>query len=256
MPMVRWTRILWTLSGLSYYFLVALAFATAFLSCISLLSQAVRNDPRRTWKSNYDTIIIGGAYGVVFVASILLFLNRRIAMRLRLQRISKSYKTIRKGDVPKPVHRYITQEYARSCLITHASQPHNVHHEGWGRPGTEFEDIRFRTYLMDTVKIIDRLAHEVLPSQQPLKPNLRMLHQFRFLLPLLPQNDDRFSALHIYDSAIEIARYSASEPSEEEFIQGFEAFNEIKHCLEEYKLGLNEEASSTQVESIESVEVS
>jgi hypothetical protein len=150
--MVRWTRILWTLSGLSYYFLVALAFATAFLSCISLLSQAVRNDPRRTWKSNYDTIIIGGAYGVVFVASILLFLNRRIAMRLRLQRISKSYKTIRKGDVPKvnfilmlgnpsskilqqPVHRYITQEYARSCLITHASQPHNVHHEGWGRPG-------------------------------------------------------------------------------------------------------------------------
>lgn len=56
-----------------------------------------------------------------------------------------------------------------------------------------------------------------------------MLHQFRFLVPLLPQSELQLSPLHFYDSIIEIARYSASEPSEAEFLQGMDSFSRIRH---------------------------
>lgn len=116
--MTLWSsRLLWTLSGLSYYTLVVLTFVATFLSCISLLSQAVRTTDHRTWgRGNYNTVVIGAAYSLVFLASVILFVNRRIAVRFRLQRISKSYKTVRKGDVPK-VHPTPARHYIVSLVL-------------------------------------------------------------------------------------------------------------------------------------------
>ena len=49
---------------------------------------------------------------------------------------------------------YIQQEYTRACLIAYESRPKGGFQEGWGQPGTKFEGIRFRTSLLDTIRII------------------------------------------------------------------------------------------------------
>lgn len=33
------------------------------------------------------------------------------------------------------VHKYVTQEFTRACLIAYESLPTDVRHPGWGRPG-------------------------------------------------------------------------------------------------------------------------
>lgn len=73
----------------------------------------------------------------------------------------------------QPVHQYIKQEYARTCLIAYESQPKEVHQDGWGRvgalfiscscpsifrapifSGTQYENSRFRTTLLHTIRDI------------------------------------------------------------------------------------------------------
>jgi hypothetical protein len=55
-----------------------------------------------------------------------------------------------------------------------------------------------------------------------------MLHHFRFLNPLLPKDEDGITHLHYYDSAIQLARNSARELTEEEFEIGMNAANQIE----------------------------
>jgi hypothetical protein len=54
-----------------------------------------------------------------------------------------------------------------------------------------------------------------------------MLHHLRFIAPLLPLDEDKISPLHYYDAAIEIARISDKELTEEEFLTGMQAAEEI-----------------------------
>jgi hypothetical protein len=91
------------------------------------------------------------------VSSVLLCINRRIAVRQRLQRMSQSHKVIDRGDVPdvrplplfallrcfltlpmQAVHEYIMQEYARMSLLAYESLPRDTVREGWGRPSTTY----------------------------------------------------------------------------------------------------------------------
>ncbi|KAF8213370.1 hypothetical protein K438DRAFT_1089433 [Mycena galopus ATCC 62051] len=176
---------------------------------------------------NINALVIGVSYAVVLAISLLFCVKRRLAVRMRLQRISKAHTIIRRGDVPNSVHEYMTQEYMRTCLVSHESLPTDVFHPGWGRPGTKYEGVRFRRALLNTIPSIDALAHTVIPAHPPLKPHVRMLHHFRFILPLLNSNtddeDEEFTPLHYYDSAIQLARNSAEEPTEEEFLLGMQA---------------------------------
>lgn len=60
-----------------------------------------------------------------------------------------------------------------------------------------------------------------------LRPHARMLHHFRFILPLLPRDDDGLTPLHYYDSAIQLVRHASREPTESEFILGMSAANGV-----------------------------
>ncbi|KAF7436998.1 hypothetical protein PC9H_003832 [Pleurotus ostreatus] len=96
--------------------------------------------------------------------------------------------------------------------------------------GTKYEGIRFRRVLLDTIPQIDELARAVIPSHPAMKPHARMLHHFRFILPLLPSitsEEENISFLHYYDSAIQIVRNSSREPTEAEFELGMQAAQEI-----------------------------
>ncbi|EGN92676.1 hypothetical protein SERLA73DRAFT_190684 [Serpula lacrymans var. lacrymans S7.3] len=205
------------------------------ISCVALLSQAVRTSPTRSWTDNYTAVVIGATYFIVLVASLSFCIKRRIAVRRRLQRISKAYSGIQE-NIPKTVHEYISQEYVRACLVSYESQPVSAIHEGWGRPGTQYSGMRFRRTLLDTISDIDSRAHLIIPSHPTLKPHSRMLHHFRFIMPLLPKDEGGITALHYYDSAISLARVSDREPTEQEFKIGLAAAEEIRQILDECRL--------------------
>ncbi|KAH7924866.1 hypothetical protein BV22DRAFT_1090072 [Leucogyrophana mollusca] len=240
------SRALTWISETCYVVLVLITVCFFAISCVALLSQAVRNAPNRSWTNNWDAVSIGATYVIVLFLSIAFCVKRRISVRRRLQRISKTYNGISRNDVPKSVHEYISREYVRSCLVAYESQPRDAVHEGWGRPGTKYSGMRFRRTLLDTIADIDARAHLVIPSHPTLKPHSRMLHHFRFISPLLPKDESGISLLHIYDSAIQLARISDREPTEEEFEIGIGAAQEIRRILNECRLEMLEE-SRTQL---------
>lgn len=111
--------------------------------------------------------------------------------------------------------------------------------------GSPIGEMRFRTTLLHTVREIgtrrspdaqaiptnivpDELAHEVIPRHPTLRPHSRMLHHFRFILPLLPRDEDGLTSLHYYDSAVQLVRHASREPSEAEYILGITAANDLK----------------------------
>ncbi|KIM48030.1 hypothetical protein M413DRAFT_218605 [Hebeloma cylindrosporum] len=239
-------RVLRTASEGAYVFLVLLTIVAAGLSCAAIISQAVRTSPERSWEHNFNALVVGASYIVLFAVSLSFCVKRRIAVRFKLERISKTYRTIGRNDLPDSVHKYVSQEFIRSCLVSYESLPKNVFHEGWGRPGTKYSGISFRRALLDTIPHIDELAHVVIPLHPKLKPHARMLHHFRFLNPLLPKDEDGISPLHYYDSAIQLARNSARVLTEEEFEIGLDATYQIEKILNDCRLEMLESDSTTQ----------
>ncbi|KAH9944448.1 uncharacterized protein BXZ73DRAFT_87344 [Epithele typhae] len=208
----RWSAV----SHLLYVVLVLLIAIFTTISCAFLISQAVRHAPNQSFKQNINVIIVGASYVVLLLVSIAFCLKRRIAVHKRLQRISETFHTLGKSDVPESVHKYIQQEYTRACLIAYESRPKGLSQDGWGKPGTALDGLRFRTALLDSVRVIDSLAHEVIPRHPVLRPHARMLHHFRFIMPLMSKDEDGLTPLHYYDSA-------------NEFLVGITAAREIEN---------------------------
>ncbi|KAL0580293.1 hypothetical protein V5O48_001710 [Marasmius crinis-equi] len=249
-----------TLSIVGYAFLILLTLVAALLTISTSLTQAAQTAPRHSWSS---AVIVACAYAFILIVSLAFCFQRIISVRLKLHRISKSQRLIAKGDVPNSVHEYITEEYVRTCLIALQSEPKDVYHEGWGRPGTRYEGVRFRKALLDTIPEIgekslttriypipipplDALVHLVIPTHPTRKPHDRMLHHFRFIIPLLTTDEDELTPLHYYDSAIQLARNSYREPTEREFELGMEMADNIKRILSETRLEMLQ-GSSTQL---------
>lgn len=74
----------------------------------------------------------------------------------------------------------------------------------------------------------DRVAHEVIPRHPEIQPHITMMQHFRFIAPLMPKDAAGLSALHYYDSGIQLARYSSREPTEQEFLRCMAAADEIR----------------------------
>ena len=109
-------RVLRTVSESAYVFLVLLTVVATVLSCAAILSQAVRTSPTRSWSKNFNALVVGASYIILvsspwalsninsdqkkLAASVLFCIKRRVAVRIKLQRISKTYNTIGRGDLP------------------------------------------------------------------------------------------------------------------------------------------------------------
>jgi len=93
------------------------------VSLVGFLSQAVRTSRRSSFRNNTDVSIITIAYSLVLFVSLAFCLKRRISMFRKLHRLSRGRVALRKGDIPRHVHEFVTQEYSRSCLISFESLP-------------------------------------------------------------------------------------------------------------------------------------
>lgn len=49
------------------------------------------------------------------------------------------------------VARHVQAEYSRTTVIAHISSPTTAGHAGWGKPGTEWEGVHYRSYILSTV---------------------------------------------------------------------------------------------------------
>ncbi|KDQ63811.1 hypothetical protein JAAARDRAFT_29858 [Jaapia argillacea MUCL 33604] len=235
-----------TISEACYLLVVLITACVLAVSCIAILSQAVRNAPNRSWVENANAVVVGGSYVVVLVVSLAYCVKRRVAVRRRMQRIGRVYRIIGKSDTRQPIHEHILQEHARSCLVAYDSQPKEGYQDGWGGPKSKYPGVQYRSALLSTILTIDTLAHSLIPRHPPLRPHDRMLHHFRYIIPLLPKDEDGLTALHYYDSAIQLARHSSREPTEKEYEAGKEAADAIARMLEECRLE-GDEASVSEL---------
>lgn len=82
------TRNALALRSISYLVLVLLTAVVIAASAAFFLSQAVRSSPHRSWKNNFDAVVIGAAYAIVVCFHLLLrqctFLERRYFSSSRL----------------------------------------------------------------------------------------------------------------------------------------------------------------------------
>lgn len=235
-----------TFARLTYFIIVIIIALLLLISCIFLLSQAVRTAPNRNWAHNFNALIIGAAYVLVLVASLLLCLKRRLSVRLQLTRIPKRRIAVGKGDVPKLVHVFIEEELLRSSAIFHASLPKVSHREGWGSPGTRWEDIRFRTTVLDLVPRVDTAARTVIPSMPPLSPHVSLVHHLRHINPLLSAETRGQIYFHTFTNAVEKARYAEAEMTQPEFESAFEAGCALEGILLTYQRMLKERQGTIQ----------
>jgi len=58
-------RVLRTISEISYALLVLATICATGLSCVALLSQAVRTAPNQSWTRNFNALVIGTSYVIV-----------------------------------------------------------------------------------------------------------------------------------------------------------------------------------------------
>jgi len=190
---------------------------------------------------------------------------RRVAVRRKLQRISKTYRVIGKDDLPnvrvahplistppihsfihlpvtylfiyssiylkryraswqnrmkqvsmhwhhwpqfalssiQSVHKYVTHEYVRACLVSYDSLPKDVYHEGWGRPGTL---LRYSVRIHPSISsFLCFRSHPIWPHSCSLKlypePHIRIalpfIHFFLFCFPSSTSTFARYLLLHL-----------------------------------------------------------
>lgn len=111
------------ISEVCYTLLVLVTVCFFALSCVALLSQAVRTSHEGSWKNNWDAAIIGATYLLVVrfgsdmyipshngalpqkilkcILSVAFCVKRRIAVRRRLQKISKTHHSITRSEAPQ-----------------------------------------------------------------------------------------------------------------------------------------------------------
>ncbi|KAG8905325.1 hypothetical protein FRB99_000206 [Tulasnella sp. 403] len=150
----------------------------------------------------------------------------------RLKTIPKPYVPIKEGDIPKAVADLVLEEYTRSCITVAVSRPQRAHHPGWGTPGSQYEGIRFRNAILDTIADVDKLARTFLPDLPPLRPHRPMIDHLKRLDFVLLQNDS--TRLRTYHSLVEQARYDEEEPTEADWEKCQEVVGQLRSILKFY----------------------
>ncbi|WVQ99763.1 hypothetical protein IAU59_006905 [Kwoniella sp. CBS 9459] len=173
------------------FYLFILVIATLLVGAAwGLGEQSWRTGSQKSW----NLIVLSAAYFVLKI----------------LRTMPKPYMPTKQVDIPKKVASHIATEYSRTAVIAHISQATTGQQEGWGRPGTKWEDKHFRSYILSTLPVM----RQALAPNTPAPP--------LSLQPLIDATDptkvgDK-GALRLfvnsYAKIIENARYGRKEPTQ------------------------------------------
>ncbi|WVF71095.1 hypothetical protein IAT40_005892 [Kwoniella sp. CBS 6097] len=190
----------------SFYLFVAIIATLLVGSAWGLGEQSWRTGNQKSW----NLIVLVAAYVVLGLISVTHVWSRILSIKKILRTMPKPYMPTKQVDIPKKVASHIATEYSRTAVIAHISQATTGQQEGWGRPGTKWEDKHFRSYILSTLPIMCQALAPNTPSP-PLS-----------LQPLLEATDpvkvgDK-GALRLfvnsYAKIIENARYGRKEPTQ------------------------------------------
>lgn len=142
-----WSR-LQSLLYLSSFYLFIVFIAVLFVaSAWGIGQQAWRTRGYRRW----DIVILTAAYIALGIIAIIHVWSRLLSIKKILRTMPKPYMPTKQIDVPRKVADHIMIEYSRTAVIAHISQATTAQQEGWGRPGTKWENHHFRTYILNTL---------------------------------------------------------------------------------------------------------
>ncbi|OCF31983.1 hypothetical protein I316_06369 [Kwoniella heveanensis BCC8398] len=183
----------------SFYLFVAIIATLLVGSAWGLGEQSWRTGNQKSW----NLIVLVAAYVVLKI----------------LKTMPKPYMPTKQVDLPKKVASHIATEYSRTAVIAHISQATTGQQEGWGRPGTKWEDKHFRSYILSTLPI---MRQALCPNPPTSTSTSTAPPSPLSLQPLLEATDpskigDK-GALRLfvnsYAKIIENARYGRKEPTQ------------------------------------------
>ncbi|EIW70572.1 hypothetical protein TREMEDRAFT_61077 [Tremella mesenterica DSM 1558] len=173
----------------------------------ALGEQAVRRGGQKRW----NVVIIVGAYFILGMIALFVIWSRWFSIRSILHTMPRPYVPTKQVDIPKKVADHIATEYSRTAIIAHISQATKGQQEGWGRPGTKWENQHFRVYILSTLPTMRQaLAPESKAPDHALFP---LLHAAR---ELTDEKGAFITFVHTYVEMIEKARFARREPTESE----------------------------------------
>ncbi|KAK8864729.1 hypothetical protein IAR55_001985 [Kwoniella newhampshirensis] len=191
----------------SSFYLFILIIATLLVgSAWGLGEQAWRTGGQRKW----NIVILVGSYVALGIISIMHVWSRVLSIKRILRTMPRPYIPTKTVDLPVKVANHIATEYSRTAVIAHISQATSGRQEGWGRPGTKWENMHFRTYILSTLPTMRQaLAPSSTSSPTSLQPLFTAADAF---------NDNGAIRLFVnsYAKMIESALYARQEPEEAE----------------------------------------
>ncbi|GAA5985314.1 hypothetical protein JCM10908_002617 [Rhodotorula pacifica] len=205
------------------YFLFLLIFVALLASLVDFGRAIIFSD--RTSKVS-DLFIAFGSYLAVIVFGFGMVIVRRIANSRAVAAIPQAYVPVQAEDVSKAAHELIRNEYDRACLVTRVSQPKGQVQPGWGRPGSAFEGVHFRSSILSTVSALRTALEPLFPdpmSQPHILSRSGSLSPLAPLLALPPGESPVPDALRpladLYEAHLVKAKYAKAEPTEVEWDQ-------------------------------------
>ncbi|CAG8538113.1 4119_t:CDS:2, partial [Funneliformis mosseae] len=181
------------------------------ISAFDIITRALLVDPGKM-----TVIIAGGSYFLMGFIAVILGFSRLYTVKRALSDIPKSQVPINEKDIPKSVHNLIVSELTRVSRIALAGEPRpeDGGRPGWGRPGSSYNNIHFRSSIIETLSLIE---------QQAVRCSLNLARQpsmsvQRYIDFLIEHKIDRELG-HAYVEGYERARFSDDEVPEEQYIK-------------------------------------
>ncbi|CAG8598258.1 11411_t:CDS:2, partial [Scutellospora calospora] len=160
--------------------------------------------------------IASGSYFLTGFVAVLLGWCRLNLVKNALTNIPKSYMPIKKKDLPNSVFNLITKELTNVSLIAWAGEPkpEDINLPGWGRPGSDYDDIHFRTSMTNTFSLIEQNALNHLSLKR--QPSMSVQ---RYIDLLIEHKAIDRGLGHAYVESYERARFSEDEVSQKQYTE-------------------------------------
>ncbi|ORY26356.1 hypothetical protein BCR39DRAFT_541490 [Naematelia encephala] len=188
----------------SFWLFILILLVLLVGSAWGLGTQAWTTGGERRW----NIVILTAAYVVLGIVCIIHIWSRLLTVKKILRTMPKPYIPTKQFDLPKKLADHIMIEYSRTAVIAHISQATKGEQEGWGRPGTKWENQHFRTYIIST---LPTMKQAMCPDATAPPLSLEPLFD---AADAIQDNGAIRLFINSYAKMIEKARYARREPEE------------------------------------------